>query len=113
MGKNLSIEEKKNAEVEYKANKKKILKLRRERQDALYCAELKTYSDRKRYFLNRAKEKREQIDFLLERNARLRSFLKSKKYSKYKGMFAQNGVCYKMFGKIGNITTAQIKEQKV
>lgn len=69
MGKHLTIEEKLNAENELKENRAKIKLLQQE------------------------------INGLKYRNKKLLYYLENRKNSKYKGLFSENGLCYKLYGK--------------
>lgn len=69
MGKHLSIAEKLNAENEFYENKIKMKWLR------------------------------EQLNILKYRNTRLERYISNSRRSKYSGLYAMNGVCYKLYGK--------------
>lgn len=73
MGKHLTIEEKKNAEVELRINRE-FIKL------------IKKYT-------------KQIIAEIQKRNIRLENFLQNKKYSEHCGMYGMNGLCYKLYGK--------------
>ena len=80
MGKHLSIEEKLNAGNEYEENLKKIKQIK----DGVSKVQ---------------EEAKKQILRLKARNRKLKIFLDHSKKSKYGGIYAINGVCYKLFGK--------------
>ena len=81
MGKHLSVEEKHNAKNELIENRKKI------------------------------KELKQQINALKYRNQKLLYHLKSAKKSKHNGLFAEKGLCHKMFGKKASELTQKEKRE--
>ena len=81
MGKHLTVKEKLNAENELRENRAKI------------------------------KELRNQINAIKYRNKKLENYLERRKASKYNGLFSQDGLCYKLYGKKSREMTTEEKRE--
>ena len=81
MGKHLTVKEKLNAENELRENRAKI------------------------------KELRNQINVIKYRNKKLENYLELRKYSKYNGLFSQDGLCYKLYEKKASELTIEERRE--
>lgn len=111
MGKHLSIEEKLNAPEEFAQLKIKLAELRLERGQLKYSLRQKYCEPFKEQLGARLVEVNQKIHSLTLRKTKLEYFLEAKKKSKYDGLHAAQGVCYKMFGKKARDMSIEEKRQ--
>ena len=107
MAKHLSVEEKINAEEEFKRNKEEITYLRKHRKSLIYLSQRKRFANNKDNLLRGAEESMEKIRQLQTRNKKLQSVIYWRSKSPYKGLFSARGECYKMFGKTKSELTVE------
>jgi chorismate mutase len=99
MGRNLSLEEKLNAQNEFYKIKEKTPILRQKRRNLKCLMKLKSYAEREAEFQAKIDKISKELQDLSKRRKKLCDFINYQKKSKHNGLYILESESYKLLGK--------------